>query len=92
MGSGEVADPSGLPLPSTRSVDVSGCETGICRRQLHIDRGELRWLPRCAQRCGTAKVTVFFLRRPAADLQRRPDRSRSNPIDADSLGAELLGQ
>ena len=59
-------------LTTTGTVDVAGCETRIVRRQLHVDRGELRGLTGTTEHGSAAELLVLLLRRAAADLQSRP--------------------
>jgi hypothetical protein len=59
---------SGLPLSSTRPVDVSRRESGVRRGQLDVNRRQLCRLSGPAKNGGAAEVLVLLLRCATADL------------------------
>src|SRR5689334_10905094 len=78
---------------ATRVTDhLTGCVTGFCASEHHIDWCDLDWLPWPTVRCLGAELWQLLERASSRDLQRRPEWPRRDGVDAYALARYLLRQ
>src|SRR5579859_5646055 len=83
---------SGQGVSPGYAISLAGHITRFLRGQQYVDRSQLRRLPWTAQGNFPAKIGQLFRELPTAGLKRRPYRTRSYSIHANSLPGNLLRQ